>query len=423
MALPAPSRWFFPVVLCVLCVLGVPSLPARAGDWPGWRGPTGQGVTDEKDLPQTWTGKTGANVLWKVPLKGIGQSSPIVWRERVIVTTVFWPAGRAQTEYPEHHVTCYQAGDGKLLWDTLIEPGPWLLKDLRGGYCAPTPATDGERVYVLFGSAVLAAVDLDGKLLWRRDIPPPRSFDVAISSSPVLYTDTILLLGDQTTGNSRLFAFDKKTGDLKWQRKRPTAGFNHSTPLLVAVKGKPQLLVSASNALQGLDPDDGKVLWWCAATGDVTTPVYGAGVVYCDSGRGGSGGVAVDPTGEGDVTKTHLKWKVPNVPEGFGSPVVAGDLIYRLVNPNLLRCWKAATGEQLFSERLEGVATAASPVLTGDGLIYYASGGKSYVLRPGPKLDVVAVNDLGDAGQASPAVSGGRLFLKGQRNLYCIGKK
>jgi outer membrane protein assembly factor BamB len=137
---------YFLCVLCVLCVFVVNPLPAPAGDWPGWRGPTGQGITDEKDLPRSWNGKTGENVLWKVPLKGSGQSSPIVWRQRVIVTAVLWPAGKSQKEYPEHHVTCYQAADGKLLWDTLIEPGPWLLSDLRGGYCAPTPATDGDRV-------------------------------------------------------------------------------------------------------------------------------------------------------------------------------------------------------------------------------------------------------------------------------------
>jgi outer membrane protein assembly factor BamB len=246
---------------------------------------------------------------------------------------------------------------------------------------------------------------------------------VAISSSPVLYQDNVLLLADQTTGNSRLFAFDKKTGEVSWERKRPKARFNHSTPLLAEVKGKPQLLVGASDALEGLDPADGKVLWWCNASGDVTTPVYGAGVVYCDSGRGGGPGVSVDPTGSGDVTKTHLKWKVPQVQEGFGSPVIAGGAVYRLVNPGVLRCWKATTGEQLFAERLDGVATRPSPIVTADGLIYYASAGKSYVLRVGPKLDVVAVNELGEDSQASPAVADGRLFLKGQRNLYCIGRK
>src|SRR5262249_26121369 len=158
-------------------------------------------------------------------------------------------------------------------------------------------------------------------------------------------------------------AFDRKTGEKKWEQKRPTANFSHSTPTLVKVKGKPMLLVAASGALQGVDPTDGKLLWWCDGSGDTVSPVYGAGVAYCDSGRGGgSVGVAVDPTGEGNVTKTHRKWKADKVAEGFSSPVVVGEYMYRLHNPGVLRCTKLATGEEVSTTRLAGVATRCSPV-------------------------------------------------------------
>jgi outer membrane protein assembly factor BamB len=192
--------------------------------------------------------------------------------------------------------------------------------------------------------------------------------------------------------------------------------------VLVKIKDKPQLLIAASNALQGVDPASGKVLWWCDAAGDTVSPMYSGGLVYCDSGRGGIG-VAVDPTGAGDVTKTHLKWNVPRVPEGFGSPVILGEYVYRVHNPGILKCWKLDTGEQVLNERLNGVSTAASPFTTPEGRIYFASAGKSFVLKAGPTLEILATNDLGDASQASPAVSDGKIILKGGKFLYCIGKR
>jgi outer membrane protein assembly factor BamB len=399
-------------------------------DWPSWRGPTGQGVSDEKDLPLTWGGKDDANVLWKVPLPGVeakasldkNQSSPIVVKGRVFITTSYWPKGvKPGDEYPEHHITGYQAADGKPLWDKTVPPGPWKLSDLRGGYTVATPCSDGERVYVVFGSSVIAALDFDGKIVWRKEIKP-YDFDVTAGSSPIVYEDTILYQCDQVNKSSRLIAFDRKTGDVKWDEKRPRQNFSHSTPVLAKIKGKTQLLVAASNALQGVDPADGKVLWWCDAQGDTASPVYGGGVVYLDSGRG-STGVTVDPTGEGDVTKTNLKWKVSSVPEGFSSPVIVGDYVYRVHNPGILKCWKLENGEEAVKERLPGVATASSPVATADGRIYFAGAGKSYVLKAGAKPEILATNDLGDGGEASPAVADGRIFLKGRQYLFCIGKK
>lgn len=414
------------------CLLAT-SRAVRADNWPGWRGPTGMGHTSEKDLPLTWGGTFPENVLWKASLFPAGdkiildqnQSSPIVWADRVFVTLAYWPAGGSQKGPAEHHVRCFRASDGRPLWDTRVPPGPWVLSDLRGGYSAPTPATDGERVYALFGSSVLAGLDVEGTIVWRKEITP-HLFDVAIGTSPIVYRDAVLLLCDQTDKKaSRLVNFDGKTGAVKWEQKRPQADWAHTTPVVAEVHGKTQLLVGAANGPQGLDPETGRLLWWCRVSdrvGDTVSPVYGSGLVYCDSGRGGPG-VAVDPMGEGDVSKTHVKWKTAQVPGGFSSPIIAGDYLYRLHDPGVLKCWKLTTGEQVYAERLQDVSTASSPIATPEGRIYLASGGKSYVVQAGPEFKLLATNNLGDASKSSPAVSGGRIFIKGGHFLYCIGGK
>lgn len=419
---------------CLLVPLVVTAVAfgVQAGDtWPGWRGPTGLGHIDEKDLPLTWGGPKNENVLWKVPLpstnakgkikRDLNQSSPIVWKDRVFVTEAYWPEGVAQTEFPEHHVACYSATDGKSLWDVTVPPGPWQLKDLRGGYAAPTPCTDGKRVYALFGSSELASLDFDGKLVWRTEIKP-HAWDVCIGTSPVIVGDVVVVLADGTKpAESRMIAFGLEKGDIKWEKKRPDANFNHTTPVLIDVNGKPQLVIAASGAVQGIDPKDGEVIWSAKNKGDVPTPAFGDGLVYAEGGRGGPG-IAVDPTGKGDVTKTHVKWTTGPIPEGYSSPVIAGGHVYR-VDKDVLRCLNLTTGKKVFTERLpNGVNSSASPVLTADGRLYFAGGGKSAVVPVGEKFETLATNDLGDDSPASPAAANGRLYLKGGKHLYCIGR-
>jgi outer membrane protein assembly factor BamB len=329
----------------------------------------------------------------------------------------------AMNKAREHHVICLDAKDGKQLWDTVVPPGPWELKDVRGGYGAPTPCADGERVYALFGSAVLAALDKEGKILWRRELPK-YNFDVAIGTSPLPVGDAIVVECDLLGKQGSLIAFDKKTGDVKWEAKRPENGFAHSTPTPVTIGGKPALLVAGSDTLQAVSPENGAVIWSCKAKGDTVSPVYADGVAYLDSGRGGPGfAVAVDPAMTGDVTKSALKWTIKNIPEGFGSPVIVGGRLYRMHAPGILKCYSLADGAEVFSQRLEGSTAAVSPIATKDGLIYCASSGKSYVIRAGAKFEQVAANNLDDPNYASPAVAAGHLFLKGQKFLYCIGAK
>ncbi|MEX2187664.1 MAG: PQQ-binding-like beta-propeller repeat protein [Pirellulales bacterium] len=402
----------------------------RAENWPSFRGPTGMGISGERALPTTWDGKSGKNIVWRAALRptvddgkaDLNQSSPIVLGDRVIVATAYWPKDGSQKETPEQHVTCYATSDGSELWDAVVPPGPWQLTDLRGGYGAPTPATDGERIYVAFGSATLAALDMNGKPLWRRDVENHASIDVAMASSPVVFEGRVILLSDKNNKHSTLTAYDGKTGEVAWSQARPDVAFNHSTPTLATIEGKQRMFVAASNALQAIDPTNGEVVWSCATPGDVMSPIFHDGLVYSDSGRGGPG-VCVAAGGSGDVTATHVRWRIGNVPEALASPMVAGGMLFRTHNPGVLKCVDWGSGKQVFSARLGGVSMQASPVVTADGLVYFASGGRSVVVRPGESLDIVATNELDDASAASPAVSQGRLFIKGGRYLYCIGTK
>jgi outer membrane protein assembly factor BamB len=408
---------------------------ANAEEWPQFRGPTGLGYSNERALPTEWGGRDRKNVRWAAPLVGEGHASPIVWKDRVFVCTVRWPESvKDRTKViPEHHVLCYAAADGKRLWDTQVRPGPWLRSDFRsgpgGGYAAPTPAADDQHVFCVFGSAVIAALRHDGVIAWRKEIKP-YTFDVTIGTSPVLYENMVLMLCAMARSeDSRLVAFDKKDGSVVCQTPLPHAGFAHSTPVLIHVGGKPQLIVAASGmaesaeGVQSFDPASGKRLWWCKGPGEAASPAYGAGIVYCDSGRGGAG-IAVDPTGSGDVTRTHIKWRQERLSEGIGSPIIVDGLVYRLQAPNVLKCWRAADGTLVYTERLPGLSTSwASPIADAVGRLYYASAGKSYVLQAGAAFRVLAVNDLDDPNHASPAIAGGRIYLAGTRMLYCIGKK
>ncbi|HEX3313965.1 MAG TPA: PQQ-binding-like beta-propeller repeat protein [Gemmataceae bacterium] len=419
-------------LLYALVAFAIP-FSVHAEDWPSWRGPTGMGQSTATGVPTSWGGKERKNIVWKTPLyendkvkRDQNQSSPIVVGDRLFITLSFWPVGSKDKDFPEHHVICYRAGDGKKQWDVKVPPGPWLLSDFRGGYTVPTPACDGKTLVVAFGSSVIAALELDGKIRWRKEITP-HAFDVCIGTSPILYKDMALFLSDLSKGSksSNLVAYDLATGDIRYKAMRPESDWTHSTPVLAKVDGKTQLLVADANGPQGLDPDTGKKLWWYKSAprvGDTTSPLYADGVVYCDSGRGGPG-VAVEPTGTDAWPASKVKWKIGNVPEAFSSPVAVGKRMFRAVNPGVLTCWDLDDGKPLFRERAERLDAAVSPIATADGFVYFAGGGRSYVLKAESKLDIVSVNDLDDPSKACAAIAGNRLYVKGGRNLYCIGAK
>ncbi len=406
-----------------------------ADHWPCFRGPSGQGYTSEENLPVAWGGAENVNVVWRMPLRGQGHASPIVWGDRLFVCTAAWPPQVLKREevIPEHHVLCYHAGSGKLLWDTLVRPGPWLRNDFRsgpgGGYACPTPVTDGRLVYCLFGSSVAAALDFQGRIVWRKEIIP-YTWDTAVGTSPVLYGDTLLLVcAMMEAEDSHAIALEKNSGAVRWDKPLVETGFGHSTPLLIRVGGQAQMLFLssayngvASNALQSLDPQTGERLWWCRGSGDASSPVFGAGLVYFDSGRGGPG-VAVDATGSGDVSHTHVKWTVENLPKDMSSPILVDGRLYRLARHGVLRCYELSSGRLVYTNRLDGLSsTWASPIADPHGRIYFATAGKSFVIQAGPTFQILGANDLHDANHASPAVAGGRMFLVGQQAVYCVGK-
>jgi len=409
---------------------------AWAGDWPGWRGPTGQGHCDEKDLPLAWDAKTGKNILWKALLHGgvkknpefssPGWSCPIVWGDRVFLTNAVWPGGLSEKErrkevIPAHHVVCFRAGDGRELWDTVVPPGTCLVNDFYHGYTVPTPVTDGRRVFALFGSLVIAALDLDGKIVWRQELAH-RDVDNGICASLVLFDDSVILSG---IANPGLCALDKTTGKVKWQQMlakgRPSN--RYATPLLIPIVERPTL-IHLAGGFQGIDPTNGAVLWSCRAQVSHASPLYGHGLVYADNGRGGQTGAAIDPTGAGDVTKTHIKWQNKVTCPAGSSGIIVGDYLYRACNAEVLRCWKMTTGELVYEERLPRISPSTSPIASADGRVYFAGSGTSYVIKAGPDFELLATNVLGENDSyASPAVSNGRIFIKGRNYLWCVGRK
>jgi len=391
------------------------------------------GYTDEKDLPLTWNGKTGENVVWKTLLHGgaknnpdftsPGWSSPIVWGDRIFLTTAIWPGGLTDKErrasIAEHHVQCFAVADGKPLWDTVIPAGKIVVTNIYHGYAVPTPATDGKLVFALFSSGVLAALDFDGKIVWREELPHQRDTDDGICSSPILYKDTVIVPGIQDMG---LRALDKKSGKLKWEQKTKQRN-QMATPALIRIQDRLQLIHYAAG-IQGLDPATGEQIWTCRAPTSQSSPVYGKGLLYADAGRGGQKGAAIDPTGKGDVSKTHVKWEVRVEGVAGSSAIIVDDHVYRSSGERYIRCWSLADGELAGELKAPGLSPSSSPIATPDGRIYFASSRKSYVIRADPKLEVLATNELGDGEDfTTPAVSGGRIYIKGKSHLWCIGKR
>ncbi len=405
-----------------------------AGDWPGWRGPTGMGYTDEKDLPLIWSAKTGENIIWKTLLHGgskenpdftsPGWSCPIVWKNRIFITTAIWTDKTLSNKerrsvINEHHVLCFDAKDGSQLWDTVVPAGKIVVDNIYHGYAVPTPCTDGKHVYALFSSGVLAALDFQGKIAWREELPRLKDSDNGICSSPILYEDSVVVPGLQDMG---LRALDKKTGKVKWEQKVKQRN-TMSTPVLIRVKDKTQLIHYAGG-IQGIDPASGDTLWSCKAPTSQSSPVFRGGLLYADSGRGGQFGVAVDPTGSGDVSKTHVKWQTRVEGMAANSAIIVAGRVYRGSGPDFIRCWSMADGELVHEEKASRLSPSASPIATPDGRIYFAGPGKSYVIKTGPKFEIIANNDLNDGENfTTPAVSEGRLYIKGKSYLWCIGKK
>lgn len=418
------------VRMIVLTVALLASTAAvRAEEWPGWRGPRGDGTSAETSVPLTW-GKT-KNIRWKTPIPGKGHSSPIVWGDRVFVTT-------CREKQGERVLLCLDRKDGRVLWERVVLTSPLERKHNLNSFASSTPATDGKHVWVAFlafPKMEVACYDFDGKLIWKRS--PGKLLSVhGFCSSPILHKDLVILNGDQDArGKDRayLVALEKVTGKERWRIDRPNRTRSYCTPILIASKKQPgvtQLVLSGSKCVTGYDADTGKPLWIIDGPTEqyVASLVYHHDILFLTTGFPEYHLMGISPDGHGNITHgKQILWHIPhrdNGPKGASyvpSPIAFGGYFFVVSDLGYLSCLEAKTGKRLWMERL-GRHHSASPVLVEGHLLFPADDGTTYVLKAGPTFEVVHKNVLGDECYASPAVAHGELFLRGLHNLYCIGR-
>jgi outer membrane protein assembly factor BamB len=416
-------------LLSALCLLILTALvsPSRADSWPAWRGPDGTGVTKERDLPLKWS--PDENVRWKVKLPGPGNSTPVIWGERLFLT-------QATDKGHKRGTLCFDRKDGKKRWEQWVEYKPDEPTHGTNPYCSASPATDGERLVVSHGSAGVYCYDLDGKELWSRDLGPCRHI-WGNAASPVIHGDLVILNfgpGPQTF----LLAMDKKTGKDVWKVEEPGGKSGEkdqaewtgswSTPMLLNVKGREQLIMSWPTNVKAYDPKTGTLLWTCQGLergqtklGLVyTSPLVSSEAVVAFGGYGGPY-LAVKPDGEGDVTSTHRLWRQTSAPQRIGSGVILGEHVYMVNEPGTAQLIELKTGKTVWTERV-GAGVWGSLVHSGDRLYVTNLEGETLVLAAGPKFEVLARNALKERTLASIAVSDGCLYIRTYQHLWCIGK-
>jgi len=382
--------------------------------WARWRGPSGQGVVSGTGYPDSWSATE--NVKWKVPVPGEGNSSPIVWGDRVFVTTAY-DSGRRLS------VVAFRRTDGMKLWETFAPEGRTSYGHYKNGHASATPATDGQRVYASFGTRGLLALDMNGKQVWYRDLGPMDAYH-GTAGSPLLYKDRLILYQDQSR-NSFIAAFDTKTGKTLWSTPRE-ADVGWGTPIAVHVVDHDEIIVNGQLKVQAYNPDTGAELWNCKGTTYevIPTPVVGYGMVFCSSGRAGPT-LAIRPGGKGDVTRTHLAWTSPRGSPFVPSPILYGEHLY-MVNDmqSVVTSFEATTGKVMWQNRLgasrrEGFS--ASPVAV-DGKVFFTNDeGETFVLKAGPTFELLRTNRIGEGTLATPALVDGRWYIRTNRNLFAIG--
>jgi outer membrane protein assembly factor BamB len=413
-------------LLAVLC-FAVWTLVSGAADWPAFRGPGGLGISQEKDLPTTWSDTK--NVVWKTKMPGPGGSSPITLADRVFVTCYsgYGTGKDGELANLRRHLLCLDRRSGNIKWSKAIKaPMPETHYDgfiALHGYASSTPASDGERVYVLFGKSGVLAYNLDGKQLWKADVGS-HIHDWGSASSPVLTKKLVIVNAGVESG--ALIALDKSTGDKAWIRHGVEQTWG--TPVLVDLKdGKQELALSMPGQIIGLDPQTGKELWRCTGINDYICPSVIAkdGIVYAIGGRRATA-LAVRAGGRGNVTDTHRLWE-KSVGSNVTSPVIVGDYLFWVSDGGVAYCLKADTGEEVYGERLPGAGRVYASVTAADSKLYVVSREKgTYVLAARPKFETLAHNTFASDKSifnGSPAVSNGQLLLRSDRFVYCIGKK
>ena len=407
------------------------------------------GVSKEAQLPVKW-GDT-ENVAWKAAVNGLGISSPIVWGNLVLVTSqagsgTVRPGPRlVQSGNPLEAgeralaggapgsdakitflVTALDKASGKRAWVfELPAEGPLPAVHEKHNLASPSPVTDGERVYAWFATGQIAAIDLSGKLMWKKHLGAeyaPFEINWGHGSSPVVYKDQVILVCYHQSA-SYLLSLDSRTGQVRWKVDAPSGVTSYSTPLVVETGGKAEIVVNSSAGVSGHDVATGERLWHIEEANRYPVPsaVFDGTLIYLSRGYRSSPFMAIRPGGRGDIVASHVPWRVPSGAPYISSLVYYDGLIYMTGDVGVLTVTDAKTGERVYQERLGGVYTA-SPV-AGDGKVYLISeDGETIVLAAGRTPRVLARNKLNARQLASPAVSGGRLFIRSDDVVYAVGK-
>ena len=386
-----------------------------AENWPAWRGPRGDGTSHETNIPFHWSAT--ANVAWKTELPGSGHASPVVWGNRL-----FTVAALAETE--ERLLLCLDRKTGKILWRKTVVRSPLEKKHSLNSYASGTPATDGEQVYVAFldqNQMAVAAYDFDGGCKWLVDAGPFSSMH-GFCSSPVVFEDSVIVNGDHD-GNSYLVALSRKTGQKVWRTPREHHTRSYCTPLIREFAGRTQMVLSGDKCVASYDPNNGRLHWIIDGPTEqfVASPVYSAqtGLIYITGGYPDHHILAIKPDGHGNVTGTHILWRTTRGAAYVPSPIVEGDYFLVVSDSGVAHCFEAATGRLLWQER---IGEQHASLVSAEGLVYFLNDdGVMRVVKPAPEFRLKARNELGEKCFASPAISGGQLFLRGDKHLFCLG--
>lgn len=435
--LAAQRSFVVPLAVAVLHGAFLFASPTRAENWPGWRGPRGDGTSRETDVPVDWDLQSGRNVAWKVRLPGTGHSSPIAWEGDVFVTA-------CDEDSHRRLLLCLDAQSGKEKWQTEIFTAPLETIHKFNSRASGTPATDGELVYTAFlkvdgstvtapnvsepreitpGRIILTAVDFDGHIRWQSDVGEFVSAH-GFCSCPVLYENLVIINGDHD-GEGYLCAVDRETGKEVWRTPRKNGIRSYVTPIIRSVDGRDQLVLSGSGHIAGFDPRNGELLWHV----DGPTEQFVASMVFDGERFFAAGGfpthhvIALLPDGRGDVSDTHVAWHVDQYVRCYvPSPVLVGRRLYVADDRGTANCFDSADGTRIWQARLSGSFNAS--LVATDRLVYFLAGdGTMKVVKSGTEAEVVAESKLDEACHASPAISNGKLYLRGDEHLFCIGAR
>ena len=407
----------FVAVWLLVAIMLLAAINGRAlgENWPGWRGPRGDGTSLEKNVPVEWSATE--SVVWKVPIPGKGHASPIVWGDRIFVVT-------AAEELNQRVLLCLDRTNGRVLWQRVVLAAPLEKLHRLNSRASSTPATDGEKVYVSFldhDKMFVAAYDFDGNEMWSVR-PGVFSSMHGYCSSPVLWKDKVIVNGDHD-GPAYLVALECTTGRTIWKTPRPNETRSYCPPIIRHIEGRNQMILSGSLCVASYDPDTGKQHWIIDGPTEqyVASLVYNGELLFMTCGFPDLFVQAIRPNGTGNVTKTHVAWQKDKDCSYVPSPIAIGPYFLVVSDTGVATCYEATSGKSLWRERL-GPHFSAS-LVTANGLAYFLSDkGLMTIVRPGPKFQVVARNDIGEDMRASPAISDGQMFLRGVENLYCIGK-